>query len=319
MTENFSFQAKMTNIRLDHFLTKQFPKKSRSKIQSAIRLGHIQVNGLVVKPSFILKETDKITGEFINELLPQDIIPEDIPLDIIYEDGHIVVVNKSSGLVVHPGSGNFTGTLVNGLVHHFRALSSIDSTRPGIVHRLDKETSGVILIAKTNDAHYHLSEQFANRTVKKTYKALTWGSVNKKGKVEGLIGRSTHNRQAFSMVENNGKASFTSYECDMNYPPLSWVTLKPRTGRTHQIRVHLKSIDHPIVGDALYGGGKNRIKSFHAKYNQLLNRIFKIVNRVALHAEMLEIKHPENGQEMIFKSPIPHDLRCALEILKSAH
>ena len=227
-------------------------------------------------------------------------------------------IDKPSGLVVHPGTGNYNGTLVNALLYHFKNLSSINSDRPGIVHRLDKETSGVMIIAKNDYSHQILAKQFYNREVQKTYKALVWGEIKSNGKIQGLIARDKKNRQAFSMGSIYGKESFTEYYRTAYLPPFTWLKLKPKTGRTHQLRVHLKSLDHPIVNDLLYGGGKERVKRFHVKYIPLANRILKLVNRVALHAEMLEITHPETREKMILKAKIPSDLQSALEALKNA-
>ena len=317
MQDKFSLIVDESNIRLDQFLSQKLSQFSRSKIQSAIKSGHIQLDGEPTKSSLVLKGGEKIIGEFPKREIIE-LMPEDIPLNIIFEDDQIVVINKPTGLVVHPGSGNYTGTLANALKFHFNKLSTDCGIRPGIVHRLDKETSGVIVVAKTDLAHQKISEQFAERTIKKTYNALIWGKIDKNGEIEGLIGRHPKNRQAFSMVNSNGRESFTSYKPIKNLSPLSFLKLFPKTGRTHQIRVHLKSIGHPIFADELYGGGKKMCKSFHVKHTQILNRIFKTLNRVALHAEKLEIIHPKNGKLMEFSAPLPVDMKNALEILKNA-
>ena len=317
MSDSFTFAVDEENIRLDQFLVKKLTDVSRSKIQLAIKSGQVLVDGEKLKSSAILKGAENVEGELLVEV-QDDIIAEDIPLNILYEDDDLAIINKISGMVVHPGSGNYSGTLVNALVFHFQSLSGLNDSRPGIVHRLDKDTSGVIVIAKNDKSHQHLSRQFAERKVKKVYKAIAWGGVPEEGEIEGLIGRHPANRKAFKMVNNLGRKSLTAFMVEEHLSPLSFVTLHPKTGRTHQIRVHLKSIGHPILADEMYGGGKKMIKSFHVKYTQLLNRLFKNMNRVALHAEKLEVTHPTTGKKMRFQAPIPDDMVNALNLLRNA-
>ena len=317
MSDKFQYKVDEENIRLDQFLVKKLMDVSRSKIQLAINSGQVLVDGEKLKPSAILKGAEKVEGLLLVEI-EDEILAEDIPLDILYEDDDLAIINKISGMVVHPGSGNHDGTLVNALIYHFKSLSELNNSRPGIVHRLDKDTSGVIVIAKNDKSHQRLSKQFAERTVKKVYKAIAWGGVPEKGEVEGLIGRHPANRKAFKMVNNLGRESLTRFVVEESLLPLSYVTLYPKTGRTHQIRVHLKSIGHPILADDMYGGGRKMIKSFHVKYTQILNRLFKNMNRVALHAEKLEIIHPTTGSVMRFQAPIPDDMQNALNLLRNA-
>ncbi|MBT7377194.1 MAG: RluA family pseudouridine synthase [Candidatus Marinimicrobia bacterium] len=317
MSDSFTFAVDEENIRLDQFLVKKLTDVSRSKIQLAIKSGQVLVDGEKLKSSAILKGVENVEGELLVEV-QDDIIAEDIPLNILYEDDDLAIINKISGMVVHPGSGNYSGTLVNALVFHFQSLSGLNDSRPGIVHRLDKDTSGVIVIAKNDKSHQHLSRQFAERKVKKVYKAIAWGGVPEEGEIEGLIGRHPANRKAFKMVNNLGRKSLTTFMVEEHLSPLTFVTLHPKTGRTHQIRVHLKSIGHPILADEMYGGGKKMIKSFHVKYTQLLNRLFKNMNRVALHAEKLEVTHPTTGKKMRFQAPIPDDMVNALNLLRNA-
>ena len=317
MSDKFQYQVDEENIRLDQFLVKKLADVSRSKIQLAIKSGQVLVDGEKLKSSAILKGAEKVEGVLLVEI-EDEIFAEDIPLDILYEDDDLAIINKISGMVVHPGSGNHDGTLVNALIYHFKSLSELNNSRPGIVHRLDKDTSGVIVIAKNDKSHQRLSEQFAERTVKKVYKAIAWGGLPEKGEVEGLIGRHPANRKAFKMVNNLGRESLTRFVLEESLLPLSYVSLYPKTGRTHQIRVHLKSIGHPILADDMYGGGKKMIKSFHVKYTQILNRLFKNMNRVALHAEKLEITHPTTGSLMRFQAPIPDDMENALNLLRNA-
>ena len=242
-----------------------------------------------------------------------------ISLNIIYEDQYLIVINKPPGLVVHPGNGISNGTLVNGLVFHFSQLSSLNNLRPGIIHRLDKDTSGVILIAKDNETHFKLSKQFENRKIKKVYRAFIWGDINDKGLIKGFINRDRKNRTTF--ILNNyekGKYSESSFKKINYFPPLSYIEIYPKTGRTHQIRVHLKSINHSILCDNSYGGGQDKIKSYHMKYNNLLKLIIKSINRVALHAYSIEITHPKTLKKIKFTAPIPDDFNNILKILKDS-
>ena len=317
LIEKHTFIVNQNPIRLDQYLTQKLPEYSRSKIQQYIKLGQVTINGEVSKPSSILQGNEKVECNFEPIAGEIDIIPEKIDLNILYEDDHLVVVNKPTGLVVHPGSGNYSGTLLNGLKYHFNSLSRSDSQRPGIVHRLDKETSGVILIAKTDKAHDHLSSQFSERAVRKEYMALAWGKMDEEGIIRGEISRHPGNRQIFKVVDSDGRDAHTHYELLEHLAPLSLVKLLPKTGRTHQLRVHLKSIGHPIFGDSAYGGGMKLAKSFHVKYTQILNRLGKIINRVALHAQLLEIIHPETKGKILFEAPLPGDMQKGLEILRN--
>jgi len=317
MIENHSFTVEESRLRIDQYLANKLPDISRSKIQNLIKLGQVTINGEPVKSSLILQGNEAIECKFQAQIKDESIAGEVMDLNIIFEDDYLAVINKPTGLVVHPGSGNWSGTLLNGLVHHFNNLSRQDSMRPGIVHRLDKDTSGVIIIAKNDKSHDNLSAQFSERKVKKEYLALAWGKLNDQGTIEGEMGRHTRDRKLFTMVESGGRNSLTEFELDEYFPPLSWLRLYPETGRTHQLRVHLKSIGHPIFCDDAYGGGAKYARSFHVKYTQLLNRLLKNVNRVALHAHKLEISHPETNESMLFQAPIPEDLKRALEILKN--
>ena len=317
MTEHHSFTVEQSHLRLDQYLAVKLPDVSRTKIQNFIKLGQVTIDGEPVKSSFILQGKETVECNFEPELQDDPIMGEAMSLDILYEDDFLVVINKSAGIVVHPGHGNQSGTLLNGLIHHFQALSYKDSHRPGIVHRLDKDTSGVILVAKNDKVHDDLSLQFNQRKVKKEYHALVWGKLEEKGIIKGKIGRHPRNRQLFAMVGNGGKDSSTQYNLKGHFPPFSWLKLYPMTGRTHQLRVHLKSIGHPIFCDDTYGGGAKYARSFHVKYTQIINRLIKTVNRVALHAHRLEILHPATKKKMIFEAQLPQDLQRALEILNN--
>ena len=316
MSEKHTFKVNKANLRIDQFLVSVLPEYSRSKIQSFIKLGQVQIDGKPIKSSLILNGREVINCNFESVKNNDEILKQKIDLDILYEDDYLAAINKPAGLVVHPGSGNYSNTLLNGLLYYFDNLSRENSFRPGIVHRLDKETSGVILIAKNDKSHDHLSKQFSERKVKKEYLSLVWGQLSDAGIIEGQMGRHSKDRKLFTMVENDGKESLTNFEVLKNFPPLTWVQLYPKTGRTHQLRVHLKSIGHPIFLDNAYGGGAKYARSFHVKYTQKLNKLIKMINRVALHAHSIEFTHPETDKKMICKAPIPKDLNDAIEELQ---
>tara|TARA_B110000014_G_scaffold144418_1_gene100326 strand:- start:5312 stop:6277 length:966 start_codon:yes stop_codon:yes gene_type:complete len=302
-------------IRLDLFLHSQFTFFSRTKIKKYILNGKILVNQKVSSPSFILKGKEHINYDFSVEQETHHINPEKIDLEILYEDQYIVAINKPVGLVVHPGSGISKGTLANALVFHFENLSKINKSSPGIVHRLDKETSGVILVAKNDEVHANLSKQFESRTINKVYRAIVWGDIDNSGEIKGFIARDRKNRTTFSL-QNKGRDSKTLFKKLDYFEPLSYVEVYPKTGRTHQIRVHLKSISHPILCDESYGGGLSRIKSYHIKHKNILNLLFKSINRVALHAYSIEFTHPVDGEKIKISAPIPDDFNYILTTLK---
>ena len=303
-------------IRLDHFLNSELSEFSRSKIQKLIKAGKITVNSFIVKPSFILKNgsiIDILENKVNSE---NEVKPEKINLNILYEDDDIIAVNKSSGIVVHPGINNYTGTLLNGLLYYCNNLSNVDENRPGIIHRLDKETSGLIIIAKNDFSHYFISEQFANRKIKKVYKALVWGNVNEEGKVEGYLNRNLKNRLAFKLGDSNGKFSYSTYSpISNNEFPISLLNVFPKTGRTHQIRVHLSSIKHPIINDELYYNGQYVANSYHQKYRLNINKVLKSITRVALHSSSLSFLHPTKKKTITINAPIPNDFKNAVEII----
>ena len=303
-------------IRLDLFLLDYLEDISRTKIQKLISQGIVKVDDFMVKPSYKLKANECISIDSLDLVKKQTtIIKENIPIDIIYEDDDILAVNKSSGLVVHPGAGNASGTLLNGLVYHYENLSTVDNTRPGIIHRLDKDTTGVILIAKTDKSHYLLSEQFAQRKITKTYRAITWGNMKNEGEIQGYINRDSKNRIKYALNDSKGKFSYTKYKCLENLSPFSYIELFPTTGRTHQLRVHLKSIGFPIILDDLYGGGKSLINSYNQKYTNVIKQVFKIMNRFALHAYKIKFIHPSTKKEMEIKAPLPLDFINTLKVL----
>ena len=305
-----------SNVRLDQFLVKKLIKTSRSKIQSNIRNGNILLNGKSTKPSILLIGGEKISGSIILDNKDLSLKKEKIDLDVLYEDDSLIAINKKPGIIVHPGNGNHSGTLLNGLLYHFDKLSNINTDRPGIVHRLDKETSGVIVIAKTDQVHANLSMQFEKRLVKKHYFSIVWGKLNEKGKIEGYICRDRKQRTKFSLSTTKGKFSKTKYSCQNIYLPFSIVNLYPETGRTHQLRVHLANIGNPILCDDLYGGGYKKIKSFHSDFSKLCKQIMKQIDRVALHSYKLELMHPVKNKYIKFKAPIPNEFKLAMSLME---
>ena len=297
--------------RLDHFLANREPYYSRTALQRLIEDGHITVDGQTVKPSHKIKPGDRILM-LVPRPEPLDIEAEPIPLHIMYEDESLLVLNKPAGLVVHPAPGHWTGTMVNALLHHMQSgeghLSSIGGReRPGLVHRLDKETTGVLVVAKTDHAHRHLSAQFKEHTISRLYEALVWRSPKKKeGRIELAIGRDTKDRKTFSSRTTRPKESLTTYKIVERFGKVAaHVALTPGTGRTHQLRVHLKSIECPILGDQTYGGKK-------------VMAIGDIdIPRVMLHAKVLGFIHPESGGSLRFEAPLPDDMiRIRKELTK---
>lgn len=298
--------------RLDLFLAGREPSLSRAAVQRLIDEGKIRVNGGLIKPSYKIRPGDRITL-LIPRPEPLDIRPEPIPLDVLFEDASVLVLNKPAGLVVHPAPGHWSGTLVNALLHRFTtvegSLSSIGGKeRPGLVHRLDKETSGVMVVAKSDRAHRALAAQFKQHSITRVYEALVWGRVKKStGLIELTIGRDIKQRKKFSARTARGRASATQYRVRERFPVgATLVEAAPRTGRTHQIRVHLAAIGHPILGDPTYGG--RRVRE--------LGRL--VVPRVMLHARTLGFTHPETGRYVEFSASLPHDMDGVCEALRAA-
>jgi 23S rRNA pseudouridine1911/1915/1917 synthase len=304
-------------LRIDKFLMARISNTTRNKLQSAATDGHIKVNKKSVKSNYKVKPFDEVTVELPYPPTEIVLIPEDIPLDIIYEDDEILLVNKQAGLVVHPGYGNFTGTLVNGLIYHFENLPKADiPNRPGLVHRLDKNTTGIMVVAKTDQALTHLGKQFFNRTSERRYNALVWGNFEEEtGRVEGNIGRSLKNRKVMDVFpeEDYGKHAVTHYKVLKRYGYVTLIECKLETGRTHQIRAHMKHIGHPLFNDDSYGGDRILKGTSFSKYKQFINNCFKILPRQALHAKSLGIEHPKTGERLAFDSDLPEDMKTVLE------
>jgi 23S rRNA pseudouridine1911/1915/1917 synthase len=298
-------------MRLDQFVVRQNPDESRSQIQNWIRKGYLRANGLLVKTGYLTRIHDHITLQ-VPALLPDEPFPEDIPLTILYEDTDLAVIDKPAGLACHAGAGIHSGTLVNALLHHMGPLDTGDPGRPGIVHRLDKLTSGIMLVAKNNPAHRRLAQQFKNRQVLKEYAALVHGSpAPPSGTISMPIGRDPNNRKKMSIRAHRTRTAITHYVLEENYGCVSLLGIRIETGRTHQIRVHLAYKGHPIVGDVLYGG--NRIQNLPAG---LLNAA-KELQRPFLHSRRLEFHHPRSGELLSFKSPIAPELQRFLSIIKN--
>ena len=309
--------AEAENQRLDLFLTSLFSETSRSAIQRAISGGDITINGKIVKPSHRIRADEKIAGE-IPAAPVIDAVPEYIPLDIVYEDEEIIVINKPAGMVTHPGAGATSGTLANGLVYYFNQISHQPprrggSSRPGIVHRLDVGTSGLIVVAKTDRAHLNLAEQFESRTIAKSYVAMVYGVVKEdSGKIEAPIGRDPRSRVKMS-VTRNGRVALTLYRAVKRFDEFTLLDLEIKTGRTHQIRVHLAHIKHPVVADPTYDAGRaNSIKN--AKLRAAVARL----DRPFLHAARLGFSHPSSGEKMEFAAPLPRELSDFLEQVSTA-
>ncbi len=282
--------------RLDQVLSARFPDFSRSRLQTLIRSGHITVNGNKVKPSYVVRQGDRLEYH-IAESEPMEIQPQDIPLDVIYEDDHIMVINKPAGMVVHPGAGNTSGTVANALLFH-TGLSAMpgQTLRPGIVHRLDKDTSGLLVLAKTTESHAGLSRAFANREVTKTYIAVCKGTgLARSFYVENRLIRSSSNRLKFTGRRGEGRHALTFFAVAAQAHGMTLCLARPKTGRTHQIRVHLSEMGHPIIGDDLYGG-------------RVSGKIYAGLHRQALHAYRIVFVHPVTGKELVFESPPPQDM-----------
>ena len=314
--------AKMgANQRLDKFLTDVVSGSSRTTIKKMINEGLVTVNGETSKPSLILNGNEEISYQVILKEESDDyLVPENIELDIIYEDTDIIAINKPAGLTVHPGAGQKTNTLANGLIYHFRDLSNINGkVRPGIVHRLDKQTSGVMLVAKNNEAHTNLSRQFEAREIKKEYYAVTWGIFSsKEGKITLPLSRSKKDPTSY-VGNDNGKKAITSYTSKSLGDYTSEVIFKPKTGRTHQIRVHSASLGNPIFGDSKYGGGNNRSKGFLPEVSKILNNSLKNLGRHALHSKSITFSHPSNKKLKSISAKIPAEFETLKIELSSLH
>ncbi len=302
-----------SQVRVDKYLFERLVNSSRNRIQKAADAGLIMANGKPVKSSYKVKPCDVLTVMMDRPRYDNDIIPEDIPLDIVYEDNDLMVVNKPAGLVVHPGCGNYHGTLVNAIAWHLKDNPKYDPNDPqvGLVHRIDKDTSGLLVVAKTPDAKTHLGLQFYNKTTKRKYNALIWGVVeNNEGTIEGNIGRNPKDRMQMAVLSDpaQGKHAVTHYRVLERLGYVTLVECVLETGRTHQIRVHMKHIGHTLFNDERYGGNEILKGTHFSKYKQFVNNCFETCPRQALHAMTLGFVHPRTGEEMFFTSPLPEDM-----------
>ncbi len=305
--------------RLDAYLSAQLPGLSRSRIQKSIHAGEALVNGSpAAKPARKLVEGERITLAF-SPPKPLALAPERLPLDIVFEDEHVLVVNKAAGMVVHPGPGHETGTLVHALLWHCRNLSGIGGyLRPGIVHRLDAGTSGLLAVAKSDEAHIGLSRQLMERRMHRSYAAIVWGELPAaEGVIDLPIGRSPVDRKKMAVVEGRGKEARTSYYVIDTLGPFQYIRLELETGRTHQIRVHLSRVGHPVLGDPVYGGRRANWGNLHGRDAQAAKRALALIDRQALHAEELSFTHPATGVPMTFTASMPADFAAVLEYLKA--
>ncbi|MDI9864582.1 RluA family pseudouridine synthase [Flectobacillus sp. DC10W] len=305
-------------VRLDKYLMMRMQNATRNKIQNGIDLGLVKVNDIVTKASYKVKPFDVVTVSLPHPPREGGIEPENIPLDIVYEDDDLLVVNKPAGMVVHPAFGHWEGTLVNALVYHFQNLPTHRNgeARPGLVHRIDKETSGLLVIAKNDYAMTHLAKQFFDHSIERTYYALVWGELkNEEGTVTGHIGRSIKDRKIRAVFPDGsvGKHAVTHYKVLKSLRYVSLVKCNLETGRTHQIRVHFKHIGHPLFNDSTYGGDKILRGTLFSKYEQYVGNCFKICPRHALHAKSLGFIHPTTGEFMQFDTDLPEDMQNLLE------
>ena len=305
-------------VRIDKYLFERIVNASRNRIQTAADAGYVMANGKPVKSSYKVKPLDVLTVMMDRPRYENDIIPEDIPLDIVYEDDDLMVINKPAGLVVHPGCGNYHGTLVNAIAWHLRNVPSYDPNDPqvGLVHRIDKDTSGLLVVAKTPDAKTHLGLQFYNKTTQREYNALVWGLLEEdEGTITGNIGRNPKDRMQMAVLSDptQGEHAVTHYQVLERLGYVTLVKCVLETGRTHQIRAHMKHIGHVLFNDERYGGHEILKGTHFSKYKQFVNNCFDICPRQALHAKTLGFVHPRTGQEMFFTSELPDDMTQLLE------
>ena len=320
--EHYKFTASVGQepLRVDKFLMNFIENATRNKIQQAIKAGNVLVNDAVVKANHKIKPNDVVRVVLAHPPHENLLVAEDIPLDIVYEDDAVMVVNKPAGMVVHPGHGNYSGTLVNGLIYHIENLPKNSNERPGLVHRIDKDTSGLLVVAKTEAAMTHLANQFFDRTTERRYLALVWGNLtDDEGTITGHIGRSFKNRLQMDVFAEGdyGKHAVTHYKVVERFSYVTLVECKLETGRTHQIRAHFKYIGHTLFNDERYGGERILKGTTFTKYKQFVDNCFKVLPRQALHAKTLGFEHPVTKKWMQFDSDLPEDMELCLEKWRS--
>ena len=316
--EHYAFTADkgQAPLRVDKFLMARIEKVTRNKIQQAAKAGSIYVGDEAVKANYKVKGGDEVRVRFSYPPYEHLLVPEALPLDLIYEDESVVVLNKPAGLVVHPGHGNYTGTLLNGLLHHFQQLPKNSNNRPGLVHRIDKDTSGLLVVAKTEEAMTHLAQQFFEKSSQRKYLALVWGDLKSdSGTIEGAIGRHPKNRLQMTVFEDDsqGKEAVTHYKVLERFGYVTLIECKLETGRTHQIRAHMKYLGHTLFNDARYGGDQILKGTHFTKYKQFVENCFSLLPRQALHAKTLGFIHPETDEFLNFDSPLPDDFESVLQ------
>ena len=318
--EHFRFVADkgQSPLRVDKYLMNKVENATRSRIQKSAKDGNIFVNDIIVKSNYKVKANDVVTVLFEHPPYEMLLTPEDLPIDIVYEDDALLVINKAAGMVVHPGHGNYSGTLINALAFHFDNLPNNSSDRPGLVHRIDKDTTGLLVVAKTEEAMAHLSKQFFNKTTEREYVAIAWGAMKEEhGTIEGHIGRHPQNRLQNTVYLHQddldkGKPAVTHYKVLEHLGYVTLVSCKLETGRTHQIRVHMKHIGHTLFNDERYGGSAILKGTTFSKYKQFVDNCFKVLPRQALHAKTLGFIHPTTNEFMRFEAPIPEDMEACL-------
>lgn len=316
--EHFSFTADKGQepLRVDKYLMNRIENATRSKIQQAAKARNIFVNDIAVKSNYKVKGGNVVRVLFGHPPHENLLVPEELPLDVVYEDDTVIVVNKAAGMVVHPGHGNYSGTLINALLFHFDHLPNNDQERPGLVHRIDKDTSGLLVIAKTEHALTHLSKQFFDKSSTRKYMALVWGNVEEEqGTIEGAIGRHPKNRLQMMVFPDgeSGKPAVTHYKVLERFGYVTLVECQLETGRTHQIRAHMKHIGHTLFNDERYGGNAILKGTHFSKYKQFVDNCFKMLPRQALHAKTLGFEHPVSGKWMEFNSELPEDMTHTLQ------
>ncbi len=318
--EHFRFVADKGQqpLRVDKYLMNKIENATRNKIQKAAKDGNIYVNDSPVKSNYKVKANDVVTVMFEHPPYEFLLVPEDIPIDIVHEDDAVLVVNKPAGMVVHPGHGNYSGTLINALTFHFENLPNNSSNRPGLVHRIDKDTSGLLVIAKTEEAMTHLAKQFFDKSTEREYVALVWGNIDEdEGTIEGNIGRHPKNRLQNTVFldeeADKGKPAVTHFKVLERLGYVTLVSCSLETGRTHQIRVHLKHIGHTLFNDERYGGDQILKGTHFSKYKQFVENCFKVLPRQALHARTLGFVHPSTGENLRFEAPVPEDMEACLD------
>ncbi|MBD1384070.1 RluA family pseudouridine synthase [Mucilaginibacter rigui] len=304
-------------LRIDKFLMHRVENASRNRIQNAIDAGNVLVNDKVIKASYRVKPQDVISVVLPHPPRDTEVYPENLPIEIVYEDNDVLIVNKAAGMVVHPGYNNYTGTLVNALVYHFNQLPTLPGNdgRPGLVHRIDKDTSGLLLISKNERSMNYLAKQFYDHTINRKYIALAWGDIAEDGNVSGYIGRSVNDRRVMSIYDDpeKGKWAVTHYKVLERMGYVTLIECKLETGRTHQIRAHMRHIGHPLFSDAMYGGDKILKGTVFSKYRQFVENCFEIMPRQALHAQSLGFLHPSLKKDIYFEAPLPEDFKGVLE------